>query len=76
MAFLFSQNPTVEIHLADANKRATVEIQRENGKKDSLFLFVGNETVKGSVDIEPPSMKKIEHKGVKIELIGQIGRFL
>ncbi|CAN1325012.1 Vacuolar protein sorting-associated protein 26A [Linum perenne] len=35
-------------------------------------LFQSQETVAGKVVIEPPPGKKVEHNGVKVELLGQI----
>lgn len=39
-----------------------------------LPLFVGDDFVKGEVEIRLNNTKKMEHNGIKIELIGQIGR--
>lgn len=41
-----------------------------------LPLFVGDDFVKGEVEIRLNNTKKMEHNGIKIELIGQIGRIL
>jgi len=76
MAFLFSPPCTIAIEFDDRETRNTVELHRENGKVDKLFLFVGPEPVKGNVKIQlNPSTKKIEHTGIKVELIGQIELF-
>jgi hypothetical protein len=37
-------------------------------------LFVGEDTVKGEVEIRLNATKKLEHMGIKIELVGQIGK--
>lgn len=36
-------------------------------------LFTGDDFVKGDVEIRLNSAKKLEHMGIKIELVGQIG---
>ena len=41
---------------------------------EKLFVYSGNDPIKGSVIISPQNSKKIDHKGIKIELIGQIGK--
>lgn len=74
MSFFGFLSPcTAEIKIADAATRKTVEVGRENAT-DKLFLFVGNETVTGSVDIKL-NVKKLEHTGIKIELLGHIELF-
>lgn len=71
-AFLFSSPCKIDIRLNDAETRTRVDIPRDKGT-ESLFLFVGDDPVSGIVTVEPQNGKKIEHKGIKIELIGQIG---
>lgn len=36
------------------------------------MVLAGNETLSGNVEINIPHGKKVEHLGVKIEMIGQI----
>jgi hypothetical protein len=38
-----------------------------------MLIFAGQESVSGSIEIMVPQGKKIEHLGVKVEMIGQIG---
>ena len=38
-----------------------------------LPLYNGNENVSGVVDISIPAGKKVDHQGVRIEMIGQTG---
>lgn len=65
---------SIELTFADAETRSIIELQRENGTNEKLFLFIGNEPVKGNIQIIVPDGKQLEHKGVKVELIGQIGK--
>lgn len=39
-----------------------------------LPLFVGEDSVKGEVEIRLNNTKRLDHMGIKIELIGMIGR--
>ncbi len=38
-----------------------------------MLIYSGTESVSGSVDILVPPGKKIDHMGIKIEMIGHIG---
>jgi len=63
----------IEIELQDADKRATVELALPDGKKETVPLFIENETLKGLVKINLESgSKKVEHTGIKIALVGSI----
>jgi vacuolar protein sorting-associated protein 26 len=47
-------------------------VKKENGQTVLVPLFLGQESVVGEVRIDPVPGKKVEHTGVKIELLGQI----
>ncbi|MBA0853821.1 hypothetical protein Goshw_022341 [Gossypium schwendimanii] len=51
-------------------------MKKENGKTIMVSLFQCKESIAGKVSIEPLQGKKIEHLGVKVELLGQIVREL
>lgn len=77
--FGFGQSAEIDIVLNDAETRKKVEHKTEDGKKDKYFLFYDGETVSGKVNITLKNPgKRLEHQGIKIEFIGQIGeqRFL
>lgn len=72
--FGFGQSAEIDIVLNDAETRKKVEHKTEDGKKDKYFLFYDGETVSGKVNITLKSLgKRLEHQGIKIEFIGQIG---
>ncbi|GAB1293992.1 Vacuolar protein sorting-associated protein 26B [Apodemus speciosus] len=75
--FGFGQSVEVEILLNDAESRKRAEHKTEDGKKEKYFLFYDGETVSGkvSLSLKNPN-KRLEHQGIKIEFIGQIGFFL
>ncbi|XP_024539882.1 vacuolar protein sorting-associated protein 26A isoform X2 [Selaginella moellendorffii] len=52
--------------------RKQASIKKENGQMGMVPLFQGQESVTGEVRIDPLPGRKIEHQGVKIELLGQI----
>ena len=72
--FGFGQSVDVDILLNDADSRKRAEHKTEDGKKDKYFLFYDGETVSGKVSLalKNPN-KRLEHQGIKVEFIGQIG---
>lgn len=74
--FSFGQSAEIDIVLNDAETRKKAEHKTEDGKKDKYFLFYDGETVSGKVNVTMKNPgKRLEHQGVKIEFIGQIGKF-
>lgn len=72
--FGFGQTPELELVLSDAESRRRVEHKTEEGKKEKYFLFYDGETVSGRVvlTLKNPH-RRLEHQGIKVEFIGQIG---
>eukprot|EP00249_Psilotum_nudum_P010691 c22701_g2_i1 orf=267-1163(+) len=68
----FKQPCTISIHFADGKTRKQATIKKENGQTALVPLFQSQENIAGEVWIDPLSGKKIEHLGIKIELLGQI----
>ncbi|EFJ08889.1 hypothetical protein SELMODRAFT_158309 [Selaginella moellendorffii] len=68
----FSPLASVSIELADEDTRKHVTLKKENGQMASVPLFRSQDSVAGQVRIDPLPGKRIEHQGVKIELLGQI----
>lgn len=75
--FGFGQSADIDIVLNDAETRKKAEHKSEDGRKDKYFLFYDGETVSGKVNVtlKYPG-KRLEHNGIKIEFIGQIGELL
>lgn len=75
--FGFGQSADIDIVLNDAETRKKAEHKSEDGRKDKYFLFYDGETVSGKVNVtlKYPG-KRLEHNGIKIEFIGQIGERL
>lgn len=74
--FGFGQTADIEIVFDDADKRKVAEVKTDDGKKEKLLLYYDGETVSGKVNVtlrKPGS--KLEHQGIKVELIGQIELF-
>ncbi|KAB2016813.1 hypothetical protein ES319_D08G119100v1 [Gossypium barbadense] len=62
----------ISITFSDGKSRKQVPMKKENGKTIMVSLFQSKESIAGKVSIEPLQGKKIEHLGVKVELLGQI----
>ncbi|KAF9625621.1 hypothetical protein IFM89_024689 [Coptis chinensis] len=62
----------VMITFVDGATRKQVPLKKENGQTVMVPLFQSQENIVGKVCIEPFQGKKLEHNGVKIELLGQI----
>eukprot|EP01083_Nonionella_stella_P072692 196089_1 len=76
MNFLFGPPATIDVQFTGEDlKQATMNIPRGSGNKavqKTLYLFNGDDTISGKVVLKPSKNKKVEHNGVKIELIGQV----
>jgi len=70
--FGFGATCDVKIEFKDHEHRKRVAVKNENGELEELYLFTGSDDVSGTVFVDIPKGKKIEHTGIKIELIGLI----
>ncbi|KAH7934750.1 hypothetical protein HPB52_000040 [Rhipicephalus sanguineus] len=73
--FGLGQSADIDIILNGTENRKMAEIKTEDGKKEKHLLYYDGESVSGKVNItlkKPGS--KLEHQGIKIEFIGQIGK--
>eukprot|EP00262_Sarcandra_glabra_P012441 TRINITY_DN3206_c0_g2_i1.p1 TRINITY_DN3206_c0_g2~~TRINITY_DN3206_c0_g2_i1.p1 ORF type:complete len:302 (-),score=50.79 TRINITY_DN3206_c0_g2_i1:359-1264(-) len=68
----FKQPCNISIIFADGRHRKKASIKKENGQTAMVPLFQSQENIAGEVSIEPLQGKKVEHNGVKVELLGQI----
>mmetsp|Transcript_33371 Transcript_33371/g.48372 ORF Transcript_33371/g.48372 Transcript_33371/m.48372 type:complete len:332 (-) Transcript_33371:535-1530(-) len=75
--FSFTTSPIITINFSELEHRAKKQMRSyvvDDGKHMNtmeLPVYGGQENVSGMVDISVPPGKKIEHLGVKIEMIGQ-----
>ncbi|KAG9451449.1 hypothetical protein H6P81_011414 [Aristolochia fimbriata] len=63
---------SVSITFADSKNRKQTSMKMENGQIVSVPLFLSRESIVGEVSVKPLHGKKVEHNGIKIELLGQI----
>ena len=71
--FSFVTNPTVTIAFEGQDNRPKKTMKVPGGDPIVVPVYGGQEIVNGVVDISMPPGKKIEHQGIRIEMIGQTG---
>ncbi|KZV27814.1 vacuolar protein sorting-associated protein 26A [Dorcoceras hygrometricum] len=62
----------ISVTFTDGKARKQVPLKKENGRTVMVPLFQSKENVSGKISIEPVAGKKVEHNGIKVELLGQI----
>lgn len=62
----------IVITFSDGKSRMQVPTKKENGQTVMVPLFHSQENIAGKISIESISGKKVEHNGIKVELLGQI----
>jgi len=70
--FGFGASADIKVEFKNQDKLQKVSIKNETGDLEDLFLFTGTDDIAGTVSVDIPKGKKIEHIGTKIELIGLI----
>ncbi|XP_051121920.1 vacuolar protein sorting-associated protein 26B-like isoform X2 [Andrographis paniculata] len=62
----------ISIAFSDGKTRKQVQLKKENGQTVMVPLFHSQETISGMISVEPIPGKKVDHNGIKVELLGQI----
>jgi len=71
--FGFGSSCDLDIEFQDQEKLPVVEVKNDTGELEPIYLFTGRDTVAGQVHVRlGKGTKKLEHIGIKIELIGHI----
>lgn len=79
--FGFGAPCTVDIEFSDQESRKKIQVNNDKNTSTSLCLYCDTngsgecETVSGTINLVMGKGKKIEHIGMKVELIGQIELF-
>ena len=75
MANFFKPVCDIEIRLDGEDNRDMVEFKTgTKERREKAPLYKDGESVKGTVIIRPKDGKKLEHTGIKVNLIGSIGK--
>lgn len=72
MSLFFKSPLDIEIRLDSENSRKHVEQKSDLGRTELLPLYKDGESVKGTVTVRPREGKRVEHIGVKVQLLGSI----
>ncbi|ODV94327.1 hypothetical protein PACTADRAFT_4271 [Pachysolen tannophilus NRRL Y-2460] len=73
MSSIFWKAPLdIEIRLDNEDVREHVEVKNSKGRKEKLPLYEDGETVRGQVTVRVIDNKRIEHQGIKVQLLGAI----
>ena len=73
---MFGSAAEIDIKLKDEDTRKWVDVKNEEGALERQSLYYDGETVAGNVMVNIKAGKKLEHQGIRIEFIGQIGEVL
>lgn len=73
---MFGSAAEIDIKLSDEDSRKWVDVKNEEGTVDRQSLYYDGETVAGNVMVNIKAGKKVEHQGIRIEFVGQIGEAL
>ncbi len=71
--FSFTTNPTISINFNGQDTREKKLVKVQGQESVELPVYTGQEVVSGVIDISVPAGKKIDHQGIRIEMIGQTG---
>lgn len=70
---MFFKTPLdIEIRLEDESNRKHVDIKSQQGRIEPLPLYKDGESVKGAVTVRTREGKKVDHIGIKVQLLGSI----
>lgn len=71
--FRFGTGPTVNISFGASSSRVRKQVKLPGTDAfEELLVYGGNEPISGSAEIIVPAGKKVDHLGIKVEMIGQI----
>lgn len=65
----------VDVEFKDANRQTykkTAVVKGKGTETEELALYTNKDTIYGEVKVTPVSARKLEHQGIKVQLIGQI----
>lgn len=72
MSIFFKAPLDIEIRLENEDTRKHVEVKTPHGRLEKLPIYKDGESVKGEVTIRTKEGRKVEHLGVKVQLLGSI----
>jgi len=70
--FGIGANPTLEFKIDGLDTRKHVSIKDKDGKVTKLPLYLQDDDISGTIDINVGKSKRLEHQGIRIEIVGRI----
>mmetsp|Transcript_6037 Transcript_6037/g.5957 ORF Transcript_6037/g.5957 Transcript_6037/m.5957 type:complete len:312 (-) Transcript_6037:65-1000(-) len=72
MSMFFKAPLDIEIRLDNEDTRKHVDVKTPQGRLEKLPIYKDGESVKGTVTIRTREGRKVEHLGVRVQLLGSI----
>ncbi|KAL7664295.1 Vacuolar protein sorting-associated protein 26 [[Candida] zeylanoides] len=72
MSLFFKAPLEIEIRLADEESRAHIDVKSPQGRVEKLPVYKDGESVRGSVTVRTREGRRVEHLGVRVQLLGSI----
>ncbi|KAF9212777.1 Vacuolar protein sorting-associated protein 26B-like protein [Podila verticillata] len=72
--FAFSAPVDVQVVFKGEEERKMVEVKVDKDRREKFPLYFDGETVAGKINIRVKDGKKLEHNGIKVEFVGNIGK--
>lgn len=72
MSLFFKAPLDIEIRLDNEESRKHTEVKTPQGRLEKLPVYKDGESVKGIITLRTKEGKKVEHLGVKVQLLGSI----
>jgi len=70
-SFFFGSACDIEFELKNQQSLPMIDMKGDSGELEPVYLFQGRDPIVGQVHVRPKG-KKLDHIGIKIELIGQV----
>lgn len=72
MSLFFKAPLDIEIRLDNIAARKHIDVQSAQGRTESIPIYADGDSVKGEVTLRSREGKRVEHVGVKVQLLGTI----
>ena len=66
-------NASIDIKIEGLEGRKHTTIREKNQDPKRLPIYTGDDDLSGTIDVKLSKGKKLEHLGIRVELIGHIG---
>jgi len=73
--FGIGSTPTIEIKIDGLESRKHITVKDKDGKSNKLPLFLAEDDISGNVEINIGKNKRLEHQGIRIEIVGRVECF-